>query len=78
MSEAIDREQLKRDCADALDALRKYRNTDRIVELADAIRDLGPTYRSHGELMKAALYQDKDTTIIWHLLNVLEKLERKL
>jgi hypothetical protein len=78
MNTPPDREQLRRDCSDALEVLRKYRNTDRIAELSDAIRELGPTYRSHGELMKAALYQDKNTTIIWHLLNVLEKLERKL
>jgi hypothetical protein len=44
--------------------------------LADAIRELGPTYRSHGELMKAALYLENDNAITWHLIHVLEKLEK--
>ena len=38
----IDREQLKRDCADALEALSRDERTDRIAELAESLRALGP------------------------------------
>jgi hypothetical protein len=53
----IDREQLKRDCSDAL-------------------RALGAPYRFHGELMHGALRDGQDNAITWHLIHVLEKLER--
>ena len=73
----LDREQLKRDCADALEALhREQRVEDGLVDLADMIRDLGPTYRAHGELMQVALRDRAENTITWHLIQVLEKLER--
>jgi hypothetical protein len=41
MSASPDREQLKRDCADALEALHKDQHVDRIAELADSLRALG-------------------------------------
>jgi len=43
----LDREQLKRDCGDALEALHRDQRVDGIAALADAIRTLGPTYRAH-------------------------------
>jgi hypothetical protein len=72
----LDREQLKRDCADALEALHLEHRVDRIAALADTIRGLGPTYRAHGELMRVAVWGRNDNTITWHLIQALEKLEK--
>jgi hypothetical protein len=44
MSASPDREQLKRDCADALEALHRDQRVDGLPLLADAIRTLGPTF----------------------------------
>ena len=55
MSPSPDREQLKRECADALEALHRERRVDGLHLLADAIRTLGPAYRAHGELMRVAV-----------------------
>ena len=76
MSPSPDREQLKRECADALEALHRERRVDGLHLLADAIRTLGPAYRAHGELMQVALRDRHDNTITWHLIHVLEKLEK--
>jgi hypothetical protein len=67
----LDREQLKRDCSDALEE-----RTDGLAELAETLRVLGPPYRFHGELMHGALRDGQDNAITWHLIHVLEKLER--
>jgi len=40
----LDREQLKRDCADGLEALTKDQHMDRIAELAELLRALRPPY----------------------------------
>ena len=37
---------------------------------------LGPPYRFHGELMHGALRDRQENAITWHLIHVLEKLER--
>ena len=50
----VDREQLKRDCADALEALHCTQSVDGLAVIADALRALGSTYRFHGELMHGA------------------------
>jgi len=73
------REQLKRACCpDALEALhRDQRVDDGLVDLADMIWDLGPTYRAHGELMRVAVRDRSENTITWHLIHVLEKLEKE-
>ena len=63
----LDREQLKRACADALEAL---------TEPAESLRTLGPPYRFHGELLHGALRDGQDNAITWHLIHVLEKLEK--
>ena len=76
MSPSPDREQLKRECADALEALHREQRTDRIAELADSLRALGAPYRFHGELTQVAVLDRNDNTITWHLIDVLEKLER--
>jgi hypothetical protein len=34
----VDREQLKRECADALEALSRDQRVDRIAELAESLR----------------------------------------
>jgi len=44
--------------------------------LADANRTLGPAFRAHGELMQVAVRDRNDNPITWHLIRVLEKLER--
>jgi hypothetical protein len=44
--------------------------------LADAIRTLGPEYRTHGELMQVAVRDRNENTITWHLIHVLEKVEQ--
>jgi hypothetical protein len=72
----LDREQLKRNCADALEALHREQRVDGLATLADTIRTLGPAYRAHGELMQVALRDRADNTITWHLIHVLDKLER--
>jgi hypothetical protein len=71
----LDREQLKRQCADALETLRREQRVDGLAELADTILELGPPYRVHGELMRVAVWERHDNTITWHLIHVLEKLE---
>jgi hypothetical protein len=71
----LDREQLKRECADALEALHREQRVDGLHLLADAIRTLRPTYRAHGELMQVAVRDRNDNTITWHLIHVLEKLK---
>lgn len=71
-----DRDQLKRDCADALEVLHREQRVDGRAELADTIRTLGPKYRAHGELMQVAVWKRHDNTITWHLIHVLAKLEK--
>jgi hypothetical protein len=44
----LDREQLKRDCADALEALSRDQRLDGLAEIADTLRAFGPEYRSTG------------------------------
>ena len=72
-----DREQLRRDCSEALEALSRDQRTDRIAELADSLRVLGPPYRFHGELMHGALRDGQDNPITRHLIQVLEQLEKE-
>ena len=72
----VDREQLKRDCADALEALLKEQREDGLAELAEAIRILGPAYRAHGELMLGALRDENQNAVTWHLIHTLEELEK--
>jgi hypothetical protein len=47
-----------------------------LAALADTIRTLAPPYRVQGELMRLAVWERSDNTIVWHLIHVLEKLER--
>jgi hypothetical protein len=70
----LDRGQLKRQCADALDALHREQRVDGLHALADAIRTLATTFRAHGDLMQVAVRDWNDNTITWHLIHVLEKL----
>jgi hypothetical protein len=70
-----DREQLKRDCADALDALLQRESLDGIGNLADSIRTLSPTYRGHGEQIQAAAWAREDNVVVWNLVHTIEKLE---
>lgn len=72
-----DRAQLKRDCADALSAVQQDR-VDGLDALAASLADLGPSFRAHAVLMQAALAERKDMAIAWHLIQVLEKLERQM
>ncbi len=44
--------------------------------LADTIRTLGPEHRADGELMQVAVRDRNDNTVTWHLIHVLEKLEK--
>lgn len=76
MSTPADREQLKRDCADALEALLKEQRLAGLTRLADALRSLGPTYREHGEQILAAAWAKEENTVTWHLIHTLEKLEQ--
>lgn len=47
-----------------------------MAELAEALRTLGPPYRFHGELMHGALREGQENATVWHLLHVLDKLEK--
>jgi hypothetical protein len=73
--ELVDREQLSRDWADALEALTKEQRLDGVAELADTLRALGPPCQFHGELMLGAVRDGQENAITWHLIHVLEKLE---
>jgi hypothetical protein len=73
----LDREQLKRDCSEALKAVQQDRDVARLRPLAVALVKLGAPYLVHGTLMQAALIERKDVTVIWHLIQVLEKLEKE-
>jgi hypothetical protein len=72
----LDCEQLKRECADALEVLTRDQRLDGIAGLADSLRALGPPYRFHGELMYGALRDGNQNAITWHLIHVLERLEK--
>ena len=72
----LDREQLKRDCADALKILHRDQHVDGFAELADVIRTLGPEYHAHSELVQVAVRDRNDNTVTWHLIHVLEELEK--
>jgi hypothetical protein len=72
----MDREQLKRGCADALEALHRTQRVDGLAGVADSLRALGPPYRFHGELVHGALRDGNENAITWHLIHVLEKFER--
>jgi hypothetical protein len=80
-----DRERLKSACADALEALRAHQgvqlhrtqSVDGLAGVAESLRALGPPYRFHGELMHGALRDGQDNAVTWHLIQVLEKLERE-
>jgi hypothetical protein len=50
---------------------------DRIAGLADALRALGPPYRFHGKLLHGALRDGQENAVTWHLIHVLEKLEKE-
>jgi hypothetical protein len=58
-------------------ALIKDQLLDGVAELADALRALGPPYRFHGELMLGAVRDGQENAITWHLIHVLEQLERE-
>jgi hypothetical protein len=72
----VDREQLRRDCSDALEAHLRDQRVDGLAELADSLQAHGPPYRFHGELMHGALRDGNQNAITWHLIHVLEKLEK--
>ena len=57
----VDREQLRRDCSDALEVLLHEQRTDQIAEL-----------------MHGALRDGQENAITWHLIHVLEKLEKEV
>jgi hypothetical protein len=59
-----------------VEALLQEQNVTEIPRLSDDIRTLRPTYRAHGELMRAALHDRADNTITWDLIHVLEKVEK--
>jgi len=73
----LDREQLKRDCSGALEALNSEPRTDRIAKLAESLRTPGPPYRFHGELMDGARRNGQEDATTWHPIHVLEKLEKE-
>lgn len=64
----LDREQLKRECSDAREALHRDQRVDEIARLADSLRALGEPYRFHGELILVALRDRSDNAITWHLV----------
>jgi hypothetical protein len=72
----LDREQLKRVCADALEALHRTQSVEGLPVVADSLRALGPPFRFHGELMHGAVRDGNQNAITWHLIHVLEKLEK--
>jgi hypothetical protein len=73
--DTVDREQLRRNCSDALEAPYREQRMEGIAGLADSLRALGAPYSFHGELMHGALRDGNQNAITWHLIHVLEKLE---
>jgi hypothetical protein len=71
-----DREQLKRACSDALSTVQQNQGVEGLDALATSIAALGPAYRAHGTLMHAAVTERKEVTVSWHLIQVLQKLEK--
>ena len=45
--------------------------------MANWLRALGAPYRFHGELMHGALRDGQENALTWHLIHVLEKLEKE-
>jgi len=76
MGAVVDREQLRRDCADALEVLLREHSVDGLHRIGESIRMLGPAYRLHGEQIQAATWFREDNVITWNLIHVLEKLEQ--
>jgi hypothetical protein len=77
MSEAIDREELRRDLADALSAIQKDHSVAGLDVLADALSKLGEPYALHGRAMVKALESvpRNYSALIWNLVRVLMLLE---
>lgn len=63
MSASPDREQLKRNCAGALEALHRTQRLDGLARLADSLCALGPTYWFHWELMHGAIQDGNQNAI---------------
>lgn len=78
MSAPPDREQLKRDCSDALSAIQQDQAVPDLDELAASLTTLGPTYAFHGRLILSALDASPPhvNAIIWNLIQVLDRFER--
>lgn len=74
---ALNREQLRRDCSDALEAHLREQRVDGLAQLAETLRVLRPPYRFHGELKHGALRDGQENAVTWHLIQVLEKLEQE-
>jgi hypothetical protein len=56
--------------------LLRDQRVDGPAELAETLRVLGPPYRFHGELMHGVLQDGQENAITWHLIHVLEELEK--
>jgi hypothetical protein len=72
----VDREQLKRDCAEALSAIQRDKGVIGLAALADRLVALGASYRFHGVRLRQSLRQHDEGAIIADMIQVLDKLER--
>jgi hypothetical protein len=77
MSPAVDREQLRRDLADALSALQKDHDVTGLDVLADSLALLGEPYALYGRGIVKALepVPRNYSALIWNLVRVLMLLE---
>ena len=66
----LDREQLKRDCADALSAFQQDQGVLGLDESAASLTILGPTYAFHGGMLLNAMEArpPHDGAIVWNLV----------
>jgi hypothetical protein len=73
----LDREQLKRDCADALEALHRTQSLDGLAGVADSLRALGPPYalQRGADARRLARREPERDHVASH--PVLESLERR-
>ena len=76
MSAPAHREHLRRDCSDALEVLLRENTVSGLHPIGESIRTRSPTYRVHGEQIQAAAWARDHNTLTWHLIHVLEKLEK--
>lgn len=77
MSAAVDREQLRRDLSDALGAIQRDQDVPGLEDCPARLRELEPTYQYHAPLLQVAIGKKDMLAIMWHVVQVVTKLEKE-